>query len=478
MLELNPFRKNRINLADYDHIQDIQNRIFFSGITQQELDVLEEILYSPLKFAIIDLAKNLELKVSVVKEILQKLERTHLIKIQGDTVLVDKEIRKYFDAELQKFDERFVPGMEFIQSILKKPPIHVLPIWYQIPRASDNIFESLVEKYFSTPLIYQRYLQEIKPADDVMFKIVSDLFHSKELKLDAAEMMNSLKLTQEQFHEYMLELEFNFICCIAYENEDGVWKEIITPFHEWKEYLFFIRDNQPSQIETTDLIELYRTHEFAFAEDLTNLLKLTSQRPIHLNSDLSFPADHIELIAEALQGFDLSFEDGNAMIHAYFKRLAEKAIHTGLADVKNNYFTPSSTSSVEWLSYSDEKKAHTIYKHPNNRFLNPECPQDLVSEKNIREIEKSLTKLVKLDWVYLEDFLKGIIASIGEIGKVELKKFGKNWKYTLPEYSEKEKLFIEITLLEWLFESGVIQPGVIGSKPCFRLTSLGKKLFS
>ena len=102
----------------------------------------------------------------------------------------------------------------------------------------------------------------------------------------------------------------------------------------------------------------------------------------------------------------------------------------------------------------------------------------MISEKNVREIEKSLSKLTTLSWVYFDDFLKGCVATFGEGSKLELKKTGKTWRYAIPDYSEKEKLFIQIALLEWLFESGVVQTGLLDIRPCFRLTGLGKKLFS
>ena len=65
MLELHPLKKNKVNLSDYDFQQDIKNRVFFSSITKQELEVLEEILFSPLKFAKAELSRNLEIKVTI-----------------------------------------------------------------------------------------------------------------------------------------------------------------------------------------------------------------------------------------------------------------------------------------------------------------------------------------------------------------------------------------------------------------------------
>src|SRR5690606_655670 len=105
------------------------------------------------------------------------------LSIEGDTIFVDKDKRKYFEIQISRFDEDFVPGMEFVQGLLKKVPIQVLPLWYATPRTSNNIFESIIEKYLLTPQIYQRYLSELSLGDPLFTSIMRDLFVSADLKL-------------------------------------------------------------------------------------------------------------------------------------------------------------------------------------------------------------------------------------------------------------------------------------------------------
>ena len=139
LMELNPVRKNKISLTDYEYQKDIENRLLMSQFTSLDLEVLEEILYSSLTVPIKKLAKNLEIEEAKVLPALEKLSKTGLLLIDKDSVVVDKEMRKYFEVQIQKFDEDFVPGMDFLQSLLRKVPIHILPTWYSIPRTSNNI---------------------------------------------------------------------------------------------------------------------------------------------------------------------------------------------------------------------------------------------------------------------------------------------------------------------------------------------------
>ena len=172
MVETNIFRKNKINLEDYDYQKDIQNRVLMSHFSTEDLEVLEEIVYSSQKIPISRLVDQLDKNLDKLQAILEKLAKTDLFKIEEDTVVVDKEMRKYFETQIQKFEEDFTPGMEFLQALLKKVPIHVLPNWYPIPRTSNNIFNSLIEKYLETPQTFQRYLSELNLGDPVLNGII------------------------------------------------------------------------------------------------------------------------------------------------------------------------------------------------------------------------------------------------------------------------------------------------------------------
>ncbi|GAB4185080.1 MAG: hypothetical protein Tsb0015_01740 [Simkaniaceae bacterium] len=452
MLELSPFRKNKINLEDYDYQKDIQNRILMSRLSSTDIEVLEEILYSPLTIPISKLAKNLDLSETRLKEILSNLEKTELFHLENDHICVDKEMRKYYEHQMVKFESNFfIPNLDFLQNLLKKVPIHVLPSWYHIPRTTNNIFDSLVEKYLMTPQIFHRYLKELNLGDQILTNIVEDVFCSPELKVPSETLQKKYGLSMEKFEECMLHLEFNFVCCLGYEKKENGWQEFVTPFQEWRDYLLFLRNTTPKPIEDVDGIQWFRPHEFGFIEDLNQIMLQMSETPKTKESFADiFPKYYLDRLFQKLQQLHLVEEDNNS------------------------FFITS--AGLEWIKLSIEDKALFIYRHPSNQMISEEYAH-LASEKNIREIEKSIGRIIDLEWVYFEDFMKGVLIPLSEKTSVSLKKIGRRWKYTLPEYSQDELNLIRTTILDGLFESGMIIKGMHNDKECFKITSLGKSLF-
>ena len=480
MLETNSYRKNKINLEDYDFEKDIKNRVLMSHFSPEDLEVLEEIIYSPMKFPIKNLVRQLDKKEATIRTILQRLLETELFDIQDDMVVVDKEMRKYFESQIVKFEDDFTPGMEFLQSLLKKVPIDVLPNWYPIPRSSNNIFDSLIEKYLSTPQTFQRYLSELNLGDPKLEGIVQDLFHSPDYKVYSKDVRKNHNLSEEEFEELMLYLEFNFICCLVYEKKEGEWVEIITLFQEWKDYLSFLKETQPKEIQKKSKITPTRPSEFSFVEDMSSLLMIAYSHPIHLRlndkEEWVLEKQISLLIAKNYKGFDLKSDEGQASFFAYINRVIQKLLFLKLATIENRQLIPNQDVQ-EWLSLPIEKRALTTYKQTIKNYQFDEFSPEICSERNIHEIEKSISRIIDSGWVILDDFLKGIIAPISNESKMYLKKTGRYWRYTLPNYSEEELRLIKKIIYEWLFEGGIITLGSLEGKECLCITSLGQSMF-
>ena len=154
-------KKTKISLPDYNFEEDIRNRLLLKTLSKQNLRVLEEILFSSLQFSIESLAENLDLNSDDLYEILETLSPLNLYNFDGRILTVDKDKRKYFETQVTRFEEDFKPDLDFFQNLLKCLPIEVLPNWYHVPRSSNNIFQSLVDKHLLTPQIYQRYLVDL-----------------------------------------------------------------------------------------------------------------------------------------------------------------------------------------------------------------------------------------------------------------------------------------------------------------------------
>ncbi len=477
LLEAASIRKNKISLTDYNYQKDIENRLLMAYFTTADLEVLEEILYSSIQIPIQKLAKSLSITEEDLLPILQKLSKTSLFSFKGDDILVDKEMRKYFEFQIEKFNEDFKPGMEFLQSLLKKTPIHVLPIWYSIPRTSNNIFDSLVEKYLETPQIFQRYIIELNLGEPILKNIIQDVFNSENFEISSLELMQKYNISRDLFEEYLLHLEFSFVCCLGYRKIDNIWEEKVTPFHEWKEYLQFLKNTEVTPIENIEDIILKRPSEYSFVQDLTIIIEEVKKKPILLEktkNNLLIPSENI--LNSLLPLFPALSKDPS-IYKPYIHYLIAKLLLVRLCTLSQDSLHTTDTTE-DWLSSRLDSQSLYFYRHPRNHILDKDVIPANHSEKALREAEKSISRVLHKGWILFDDFFKGILAPLREEHSIMLKKVGGAWEYTLPKYSKEDARFLKATVLQWLFEAGIVQVGTIYGKDCFRVTTLGQTLFA
>lgn len=445
MRELRSSSKNKVHLPDYDYKKDIQNRILISQLTNDDIRILEEILHRPSTISVPDLLQDLNMGEDIVQVTLKKLEKSNLFRVEKNTIYVNKGMRKYYDQIMIIFDRTaFIPNLDFLQSLLKKVPIHILPVWYHIPRTANNIFDSLVEKYLLTPQIFHRYLKELNLGNQILTSIVEDVFRAPDLKLTAKQIRKKYSLSQEEFEEYILHLEFHFVCCLGYEKIGNHWEEFVTPFQEWREYLLFLKSTIPSSIQDTKNITLFRPGDYPFIKDLSTLLLTFTEKKTKKSL---FSKEYTNHLIDYLQQLDL---------------------------LKLDKIT---SDGKDWLQLSLEKRALFVYRHPARAAVIKKYSH-IVSDKHIREVEKSLQRIIDKGWIYFDDFMKGFLVPLSENTRITLKRIGRRWKYTLPEYSTEEKAFVREKILDELYECGLICKGTHKTRECFTLSPLGKSLFS
>jgi hypothetical protein len=475
MLELSSARKNKVNLADYNFQQDIESRTLLSDFSLFDLDVIEEILFNPLKISVKKLCRTLDCTESRLTPILQKLSKAQLVQIQDDTLLVDKERRKYFEFQISRFQDKFTPNMEFLQGLLKQVPIHILPTWYAIPRSSNNIFESIIEKYLLTPQIYQRYLMELNFVDPVMNAIMKDIFSSPDFRVSSSDLIAKYNLDRGIFEQIMLQMEFHFVCYLAYSREDDHWHEWVTPIHEWREYLLFLQKTESPVIQESGSICRYRDNDFAFLEDMGLLLKIAQKKPFTIGrgpNRESLPQATIRLLAPQCH-IEINTPDQIELADRYLRRLIDKLILIKLAESNQGRLTLLDSAS-EWLEMDLENRALHLYRHSLNRLNNPELNPDLCSERNLREAEKAIKRVLHGGWVLLNDLVRGAVVSFNEESNVVLKKNGKIWKYELPQYNDDEKKLIKAAIFDFLFECGIVAIGSFNGQDCLAVTAFGQ----
>ncbi len=477
LLEAASPRKNKISLTDYNYQKDIQNRLLMAHFTTTDIEVLEEILYSSILIPIEKLSKSVDIAEEELRPILQKFSQTGLLSLEGSDIIVDKEMRKYFEFQIEKFDEDFKPGMDFLQSLLKKTPIHVLPVWYSIPRTSNNIFESLVEKYLETPQIFQRYIMELNLGEPILKNIIEDVYTSENFEVSSLELMQKYNISRELFEEYLLHLEFSFVCCLGYRKVGDAWEEKVTPFQEWRDYLQFLKTTEVTSLENTEEIELKRPSEYSFVQDLKVLIDACKKKPISLQETKDGLLLPEEATLNALLPLFPALSKDPAVYRPYVHYLIAKLTLVRLGSISENKLQTTDTTD-EWLSMRLDGQSLYFYRHPRNRILDKDVSPESCTEKALREAEKSISRVLYKNWVLFDDFFKGIHVPLREELNIVLKKAGKNWEYTIPKYSEEDARFLKATVLGWLFEAGIVQVGTIHGKDCFRVTTLGQTLFA
>lgn len=480
MVSTIPVKKNKVILSDYPYLRDIENRILMSHFSVFEIHVLQEILSASLQIPIHTLVKSLEIKTEDLLPALENLKRTCLFQIQGNVIIVDKEMRKYYDSQIVKFDEEFETGVEFLKGLLRKVPIDVLPTWYALPRTTNDIFHSLIEKHLLTPKIYQRYLIELNFEDPILTGIMQDVFSSAEMRVPSKELREKYSLSREQFEEYMLLLEYNFVCCLRYTQIGDSWNEVVTPFHEWREYLLFLQKSIPNTLPDQN-VQSNAPVPFGFLNDLEALIISLQKQTVAIELEEArpslFQAQSHPAFSIAVQNLPASYQQKRNLRPEtlYMQQLIDKLFTHKLAQVEEGKVVLLKAAS-QWLAQSREDQALQLYRQPTQQFYQYGVPANLCNDKNIREIEKSLQKLGQIGWVKFDEFFKGLLIPIGQTTEVTLKKVGRQWKYVLPQYSDDEKLLVKATIFERLWEMGMVEIGTFESTDSFRMTSLGQKV--
>lgn len=461
VLEASNLKKIKVVLEDYPYVQDIQQRIVLNQASVSDIKVLEEILYSSIKTSYTHLLENTDLEPEELNHSLNFFKQAGLIKEEGDHLLIDKDLKKFFELEIQRFEEDFNPGIDFLAQIFKKVPIHILPIWYALPRTSTNIFESIIEKYFQTPQIYQRLLTEAQTHDLPLKQIIDLLFTSDLLELDLSFIQNKFNLGDQSLFQLIAQLEFNLIACVKYKQNQAHYQGVLTPFTEFKNYLLHLRQTESVSVDE-DKVNKITLAPFDFVEGLFTLIKAFKNKPFTYPLNRALEIELKEALAE------------NNLSYLELEELIQKLIQVQLIEQKNGLITLNETS-FSFMAMKPESAALVLYRHPLNK---PKFTLNVSVEKAVRECEKAACRLIGKGWVLLEDFIKGLVIPLSEDQHVSLKKIGRKWQYHLPHYSPIDLEFIHFIFTNWFEKVGVVEQGFYNDKPCIRLTTLGTEIFS
>ena len=279
MISINS-KKTKVVLSDYPYRKDIENRLSLSSLTLFEVDVLREILHHSLEFPILQLADILNTSTDKLIPVLDKLSATKLFKRDNLKLTIDKEKRKNFELQLEKFEDDFEPNLEFLQGLLNKVPIQILPhCWHPISRTSDNIFASIVERTSCTPEDYRNYISELHFDDPVLNGIIEDLFSTSGFKIRESTLISKYKLSREKFSEHSLHLlEYSFVCCLRYEQVDGFWKSSLHHFMSIWNICYLLKIQDQNRLKTAKSNPIVRKNSGSLKTSLPLLNHILAKR--------------------------------------------------------------------------------------------------------------------------------------------------------------------------------------------------------
>lgn len=430
MLNNNAPRKHKVELSDYDFQRDVATRLFFANLTEFQKNIIEEIVNSSVKCSIKQIASTLETDVTSLQPFLAQLESFDLHKIQGDQLLVNKEVRKYFAYEVEKFSPSFEPDMLHLQALLNKVPIHTLPQWYAIPRATDNIFHSIIERYFHTPKTYRKHMEDMAVDCPQLFQIYQMICQSPDLSVSAECLMKKFHWTQEQFEKVMLEFEYNLCGSLCYKKDGDLWKEYATLYHEWKLLTHFKTSQLPPSLGSDSYTRKHAS-DFSFIEELTKLSHcLVDDDKI----DRSSPWQ--QLLLETAS--DLNIPE-NPML---------------------------------WIRKTKQEQCASVYKMLLNKSR---VSSGKFAEKDLREVEKYLKIVAPRGWICFDDFMKGFTGPVRSHAPIELHKKGKKWRYRVPEHTDEDRNVVHMIVTDFLWKAGIVALGSCeDGKECFAVTPYGR----
>ena len=175
----------------------------------------------------------------------------------------------------------------------------------------------------------------------------------------------------------MLHLEYNFVCFLTYKKLDGLWKECVTPFFEWQEYMRFHREQLPIPIEGS--IKKWGVGEFPFLADIEILLKACQEKPTRVD------------LKKATAWLPQDASEDKKSVQKYLDRLLDKILLLELGEI-NNKELHLTRRGESWREKPRHEQAMALYRHPFNKLLIDSNDPVLLSEKSVREAEKALKK--------------------------------------------------------------------------------------
>lgn len=466
-------RKLKVSLEDYDYSRDVSGLDFLAQISASDLVIFEEILLGSIKRPIHSLCADLGISQPELHAAIERLAPSGLFKFESEALILDKERRKYYELNIERLGENFSPDLEFVRGLLKQVPIHSLPIWYLLPRNVSDIFESLTEKYFLTPAVYERHLAAAPLENPLLSEVAKRLLNSPNFKLEVSALCKDFGLTPEAFYKLCIELELNFICFLVFEEEEGLFVPKLTLLKEYTDYLEKKQKLLPKSSKPLPIKEL-RPIEFAFVKDMSEVAQLAKSHGLELLADGNLTKESIQIISRSLEKIPELSPSTLDEQAAYFNRLVKRLTTLDILAIKDGELVAGS-SEARWGELSLDDQGFCLL----SRLREARAEACGFQEKSAREAEKATAQAIGHGWISFEDFMEGAIIPLRPEIDVRITRQGRRWHYALPSYTEAEVSLMKKTLFEGLFEAGIVALGTHQEtkKIYFKVTPFGEAMF-
>lgn len=448
-------KKHQVNIMDYDYLRDVNNRIFLSSLSTFDVFVLDAILYSPLHTSLEALKEYLLNQDKSVNEkqlqaTLAKLQKIHLLTITSDNMIqVNKELRKYFEINIQRFEQKDVPGISLVKELFRLLPTHLLMQWYDVSNFSNNIFSSIIERYLSQAHFYMTHLTNVQGDNFLYKKILDIVFSAPDFCVNLSFLQEELGLSEQDLQASLLHLEYNLACVLSYrQSSQNSYIAIVTPFAEWRKYLF-ATSCQPMK-------EL--------------------QEPPQENSS-TYLKDFSDFVSEASRGQcldkvqQLSHSGDLALLPSHVK----VAQRLGLIKIEENTIQLTRSGAL-WSEKELAEKQTLLFQHMHFCCLNNSEWHSIYINSTFEITKKVLLTLPASIWFSLSELINSIVPLCKRGSSATLVREHQQWQYTLPNYPESFYKFLTLMIKLHFFHSGMIKTAVMNHQEIFCVTPLGKKI--
>lgn len=307
----------------------------------------------------------------------------------------------------------------------------MVPNWFSIHRILTSFQDAIVEKYLETPLLFQRFTQEIAFDDPHAKNLLNLLFKREDFEISIDEIIHQFSATREEIERSILCLEFALVA--GWLPATDTLPSRLSLVKEVKDLHYNLKKRlpQPSQL-TPEKISLN------LEQRIEHLLGLLSNQCLDRDalSSKGTIQEWVEIHRSGLSAESLT-EDLDLLVALGFVKEAPAFVVT--------------KPGFDWLAKSTAARKMELYLRHR-----PLYAASHLSDRALKQIERSIFEKQPEVWLDKNELAKSLLWTSGEDGGIHLVTKGRKWHYQLPTHPD-ETLKLLVQIIDWLCEIGYLQ---------------------